>query len=118
MSLPNWSDRSLDQLVECEYGTTAISSRPAATGPLLRPFFAWLLEGRLEKTALLAGHNRATDSYLKISFLDVGSVFSAGGRDGIQVATENDLAFGKTLVGLVATIFADRYLRIAPFRKV
>lgn len=80
---------------------------PPPLTPMPHPFFQGMFEGGHEKTAALSAQYRAMADFMKVQFLDAGSVVSTDGCDGIHFTVENNLALGAALAAKVAEILAD-----------
>jgi lysophospholipase L1-like esterase len=70
---------------------------PPPLAKMPHPFFEGMFEGGHEKTATFAKQFGAMADFMKVAFLDAGSVLSTDGCDGIHFTVENNLVLGTAL---------------------
>ncbi|MCP1853153.1 MULTISPECIES: SGNH/GDSL hydrolase family protein [unclassified Bradyrhizobium] len=79
---------------------------PPPLADLPDPWFQGMFEGGREKTVELAKQYRSLAAFLKVDFLDAGSVISTDGVDGIHFTAKNNADLGMALAEKVADIFS------------
>ncbi|MGY3129714.1 lysophospholipase L1-like esterase [Bradyrhizobium sp. USDA 4503] len=79
---------------------------PPPLADLPDPWFQGMFEGGREKTVELAKQYRSLAAFLKVDFLDAGSVISTDGVDGIHFTAKNNADLGTALAEKVADIFS------------
>ena len=77
---------------------------PPPLAALPDPWFQGMFEGGREKTIELGTHYRSLAAFLKIDFLDAGSVISTEGVDGIHFTAKNNADLGRALAEKVTMI--------------
>jgi lysophospholipase L1-like esterase len=79
---------------------------PPPLSPMPHAFFQGMFGGAYDKTAELGRQYGAMADFMKIEFLDAGSVISTDGCDGIHFTVQNNLDLGKAIGVKVKEIFA------------
>ena len=80
---------------------------PPPLTPMPHPYFQALFGGAHEKTAQLGKLYGDLADFMKVHFLDAGSVISTDGVDGIHFTEENNAALGKAVARQVARVLAS-----------
>lgn len=78
---------------------------PPPLTPMPHPYFQSLFGGGHEKTAQLGKLYGDLADFMKVHFLDAGSVISTDGVDGIHFTEENNLALGKAVANRIREVF-------------
>lgn len=79
-----------------------VSPPPLAEMP--DPWFQGMFEGGHEKSAALTDQYQALANFMKVDFLEAGSVVTTAGVDGIHFTAENNAALGRGLAAKVREI--------------
>lgn len=77
---------------------------PPPLGEMGHPWFGTIFAGAQEKSRALARHYEALADYLKIAFLDAGSVITTDGIDGIHFTPENNRDLGEAIADTVRSL--------------
>ncbi|MGY4402207.1 SGNH/GDSL hydrolase family protein [Bradyrhizobium sp. USDA 3315] len=80
---------------------------PPPLAALPDPWFQGMFNGAHEKTVQLASQYEALASFMKVEFLDAGSVTSTDGVDGIHFTATNNLDLGNELAAKVLDILGS-----------
>lgn len=77
---------------------------PPPLPPMPHPWFQLIFEGSQEKSARLAEVYGAMASFVKVPFLDAGSVISTDGVDGLHFTEQNNRDLGEAIGEQVARL--------------
>lgn len=77
---------------------------PPPLGPMGHPWFGTIFAGAQEKSRALAGLYEGLADFMKIEFLDAGTVLTTDGVDGIHFTPDNNRALGEAVADRVRTL--------------
>lgn len=86
---------------------------PPPLTPMPHPYFQALFGGAHEKTSELGKLYGALADFMKVHFLDAGSVISTDGVDGIHFTIENNLDLGTVVAQRIRQIIAPETVSAA-----
>ena len=87
-------------------GARCLVIAPPPLSPMPHEFFQGMFGGGHAKSAELGKQYKAMADFMKIDFLDAGSVITTDGCDGIHFTVQNNLDLGKAIGMKVKEIFA------------
>lgn len=77
---------------------------PPPLGEMGHPWFETIFAGGQEKSRALAGHYAGLADFMKVEFLDVATVLTTDGVDGIHFTPDNNRALGEAVAKRVRRI--------------